>query len=177
MGGTVSKIDRHTFASVQEGKVRLYSKENYQGNIYEIDYGNYTSSMFIKLISPDNVFSLSIPPNTSVMMFCGDIYDYGGKGSVHIVNVTNERADVPMLPLNVQGGVRSLSITKTTNSAVDTKKNIIYSDTDINNVLHDFSSPDENTEHFTSSDTKCYHNLLLMIILLLLMIIVGLLFK
>lgn len=150
MGSDTSKIDRHTITQVQESKVRLYSKENFMGNVYEIDYGNYTSSMFIKMISPDNVFSLAIPPNTSIVMFCGDMYDYGGKGSVHIVNVTNERADVPMLPMNVQGNVRSLSITKTDNGALNTKTN---SDASMNDLLNNFSGPDDNPEYFTENMT------------------------
>lgn len=151
MGADSSKIDRRTFAYVQESKVRLYSKDNFKGNTYEIDYGNYTSAMFIKLISPDNVFSLTVPPNTSIAMFCGDMYDYGGKGSVHIINVTNERADVPMLPLHIQGNVRSLSITKTINNSMG-QVNQTSSVKDMSTIPNDFSGLDANFEYFTQSD-------------------------
>lgn len=111
MGGISSTID-NAYIVTKEGKVRLFSKDNYKGNVYEIDYGNYTSNMFIYKISPDNIFSLTVPPHTSVRMYCGDIYDYGGRGYMDITNVTNERVDVPSLPQNIRGYVRSLSIIK-----------------------------------------------------------------
>jgi hypothetical protein len=93
-------------------KVMLYTKPNLQGDVYVIDYGSYTSTLLIPVISPNNVFSLSIPPYTSVKMYCGDLYDYGGKGSIEITNVTSQKTDVPSLPDNIQGGIRSISINK-----------------------------------------------------------------
>ena len=119
MGGISSTIDRNTPIVTKEGKVRLFSKDSYKGNVYEIDYGNYTSNMFIYKISPDNIFSLTVPPHTSVRMYCGDIYDYGGRGYMDITNVTNERVDVPSLPQNIRGYVRSLSIIKYYNDSMN----------------------------------------------------------
>jgi hypothetical protein len=92
------------------GKVRFYSKDNFQGNIYEIERGNYTSNDFVPRISPDNVFSMAIPPQTYVKIYCGDIYDYGGKGFMHIENVTDQTMRVPLLPEYIEGQVKSVSI-------------------------------------------------------------------
>jgi hypothetical protein len=119
MGGISSTIDKNEPIVTKEGKVRLYSKDDYKGNVYEIDYGNYTSNMFIYKISPDNVFSLTVPPHTSVRMYCCDIYDYGGRGYMDITNITNERVDVPSLPQNIRGYVRSLSIIKYYNDTMN----------------------------------------------------------
>lgn len=91
-------------------KVILYSKPNFLGNAYAINIGDYTSTYFIPQISPDNVFSLSIPPNMSVKLFCGDIYDYGNKGFVHITNVSKDNMSVPSLPQYIAGYIRSISI-------------------------------------------------------------------
>jgi hypothetical protein len=96
--------------AVIRNDVIFYSKPDLYGTMYAVETGDYTSSRFIPQISPDNVFSLSIPANTSVKLFCGDVYDSGGKGFVHITNATNQRSAVPSLPLHIQGNVRSVSI-------------------------------------------------------------------
>ncbi len=117
MGINASTIKSNTID--ESLKVQLYSKDNYEGNIYEIDYGSYTADMFIDQISPDNVFSLKIPPLTTVKLFGGDIYDYGENGSLHITNVYSEIAGVPLLPDHIRGQVRSISITHTDKNSVD----------------------------------------------------------
>jgi hypothetical protein len=92
------------------GKVRFYSKDNFGGNIYEIEKGNYTSNEFITRITPDNIFSITIPPQMYVKMYCGDVYDYGGKGFMHIENATDQVMHVPILPESISGQIRSVSI-------------------------------------------------------------------
>jgi len=106
----LSRVDP-TRAIQQYGKVRFYSKDNLQGNIYEIEPGNYTSIEFANKISPDNVFSLTIPSLTTIKLFAGDLYDYGGKGSMQVTNVSQDRIKVELLPENIRGKVRSISIT------------------------------------------------------------------
>ena len=106
----LSRVDP-TRAIQQSGKVRFYSKDNLQGNIYEIEPGNYTSIEFANKISPDNVFSLTIPSLTTIKLFAGDLYDYGGKGSMQVTNVSQDRIKVELLPENIKGKVRSISIT------------------------------------------------------------------
>lgn len=98
--------------SIYMTKVVLFSKPDLQGNMYLMSLGNYTSTTFIKHISPDNIFSLSIPPETSVKLFCGDMYDYGGKGSTHITNVLKEPITVMRLPQHIQGMIRSVSVSR-----------------------------------------------------------------
>jgi hypothetical protein len=106
----LSRVDP-TRAIQQSGKVRFYSKDNLQGNTYEIEPGNYTSIEFANKISPDNVFSLTIPSLTTIKLFAGDLYDYGGKGSMQVTNVSQDRIKVELLPENIKGKVRSISIT------------------------------------------------------------------
>lgn len=112
MGGVNTKQSTLFGIAVDQPKVKFYSKDNFQGNVYEVAYGNYTSNMFTPKISPDNVFSMTIPPATFVKLYCGDMYDYGGKGFIHITNVTDQDMYVPVLPDILQGNVRSLSIGK-----------------------------------------------------------------
>lgn len=110
---TVYPSDDTSFAMINDharGKVRFYSKDNFRGNIYEIERGNYPSKDFVPRISPDNVFSLTIPPQTYIKIYCGDIYDYGGKGFMHIENVTDQVMHVPSLPEGIEGQVKSVSI-------------------------------------------------------------------
>jgi len=178
MGADISQMNRRTFAYVQENKVRLYSKENFKGNVYEIDYGNYTSAMFIKMITPDNIFSLTIPPNTSVAMFCGDTHDYGGKGSIHIINVTNERTDVPLLPVHVRGSIRSLSITKTIDNSMR-QSSLPTGANDMNNTLNVFSGSNVNLEYFTKLNTQdddkisdAYDFIMIMILIVFVLLII-----
>lgn len=103
---------RFQYNETDEEKVRLYTKLNGQGEVYEIETGNYISDNFISKITPNNIFSMSIPPATTVKLFCGDVYDYGNIGSMHVTNVTRETIIVPELPSHIQGRVRSISITK-----------------------------------------------------------------
>jgi len=120
MGGANTKYDSNTVKldnpsaaldpDRERGKVKFYSKDNFQGNIYEVETGNYTSNDFIPRISPDNVFSMKIPPQTYVKVYGGDIYDYGGRGFMYIENVTDQVMRVPILPEFIQGLVRSVSI-------------------------------------------------------------------
>lgn len=93
-------------------KVRFYSKDNFTGNIYVVDYGNYTVSYFADKISPDSVFSMIIPPLTTVGLFCGEIYDYGGQGAFHVTNITKNKVSIPQFPEHIQGRVKSVSIIK-----------------------------------------------------------------
>lgn len=95
-----------------EEKVRFYSKDNYEGNIYVVDFGNYTVNYFADKISPDSVFSMIIPPLTTVKLFCGEMYDYGGQGAFHVTNITKNKVSVPQFPEHVKGRVKSVSIIK-----------------------------------------------------------------
>ncbi len=93
-------------------KVRFYSKDNFNGNVYVVDYGNYTVSYFADKISPDSVFSMTIPPLTTVKLFCGEMYDYGGQGAFHVTNITKNKVSVPQFPEHVQGRIKSISVIK-----------------------------------------------------------------
>src|SRR5579872_3777967 len=75
-----------TYNLILDTKVIMYSKPYMEGEAFTIDVGNYTSLTLMPQISPNNVFSLSVPPDTAVELFCGDIYDFGGKGSLYIGN-------------------------------------------------------------------------------------------
>lgn len=100
-------------------KVIMYSKPYLQGNAYALAAGNYTSEKFIPQISPDNVFSMSVPAKTTVKLFNGNIYDYGNKGFMHIVNTSQETIPVSTLPQNMQGSVKSVSISNDINDIID----------------------------------------------------------
>jgi len=90
--------------------VQLYSKSNFQGDIFEVEYGNYPSDMFIPAILPNNIFSLTIPPRTTVKLFSGDEYDFGGKGGMSVTNAGQDIMRVDNLPTNIRGQIRSISI-------------------------------------------------------------------
>lgn len=90
--------------------VQLYSKANFQGELFEVDYGNYPSDVFIPSILPSNIFSLTIPPRTTVKLFSGDEYDFGGKGGMSLTNVSGDVMKVDYLPTNIKGQVRSVSV-------------------------------------------------------------------
>lgn len=100
-------------------KVQMFSKDNFEGNIYEINYGNYTSNMFTDKLTPDNVFSLTIPPMTTVKMYSGIMYNYDGIGAVSITNVSSDTMKVPQLPDHIRGNIRSISITRNDSDSVD----------------------------------------------------------
>lgn len=90
--------------------VQLYSKSRFQGELFEVDYGNYPSSAFIPAILPNNVFSLTIPPRTTIKLFAGDEYDFGGKGGISITNAGSDVMRVDTLPDNISGRIRSISV-------------------------------------------------------------------
>jgi hypothetical protein len=90
--------------------VQLYSKANFNGEIFEVDYGNYPSDVFIPSMLPANVFSLTIPPRTTVKLFSGDEYDFGGKGGMSLTNAAEDVMRVESLPTNIRGQVRSISV-------------------------------------------------------------------
>lgn len=140
-----------------ETKVVFFSKPNLSGNMYTIDNGNYTSEKFVKYISPDNVFSMTVPPQTFVKLYCGDMYDDGGKGFYHITNVTNEVAEIPSLPRNIQGNVRSVSIgTQFHEDSYITRIDL---------------SPSPSNEYFNEFEETNNFNFLLILILLILVIV------
>lgn len=164
--------------------VKFYSKTDFQGNIYEIEYGNYTSTNFIDKISPDNIFSLTVPSLTTVKLFCGDIFDYGGKGAFQITNITNSTSSVPQLPDNIQGRVRSAIIVKhndirsVATSVVDSS--ISGNASDANSQSTGMRVADQRTErfteHFTESgidtDTKSHAVYTVLILLMLLIVLI-----
>jgi hypothetical protein len=90
--------------------VQLYSKANFKGEVFEVDYGNYPSDVFIPTVIPSNVFSLTIPPRTTIKLFSGDEYDFGGKGGVSLTNAGPDIMRVDSLPTNVRGQIRSVSV-------------------------------------------------------------------
>lgn len=192
MGGANTKYDsniiKHDDAESalspdrDRGKVRFYSKDNFQGNIYEIEQGNYTSNDFSPRISPDNVFSLTIPSQMYVKLYGGDIFDYGGRGFMYIENVTDHVMHVPTLPENIEGLVRSVSIgvhsdiqtwggtgnmyrydktsNKPSNAPINTSSKV--------DDQFSIYTPSNNIEHFkTNHDSVCYDILLLSIIFIL----------
>jgi hypothetical protein len=187
MGGNISKSDDdiqqvQTVSSILtpqlKGKVRLYSKDNFKGNVYEIDYGNYTSRMFIRKISPDNVFSFIVPSNTSIKLYSGDMYDFGGKGTMHIVNVTNEFIKIPIMPENIRGNVRSLSISYETDiqqintnqiSAMINKPNIT-GDTNSQHMLSTQTNLESFHDIFYDHSRECDYLLYILLIIIILCI-------
>jgi hypothetical protein len=90
--------------------VQLYSKAGFDGKMFEIKHGNYTSDVFVSYLIPSNVFSLTIPPRTTVKLYCGDKYDFGGKGGMSITNTSLDIMRVNTLPQNIAGHIRSISI-------------------------------------------------------------------
>jgi hypothetical protein len=101
--------------SIYETNVILYSKPNMQGTLYLVSNGSYTGDDFNKNIAPDNIFSLSIPPNTKIKLYCGTIYDDGQIGSMEITNVLNEPMYVAELPQQMQGKLQSMIVIKQKN--------------------------------------------------------------
>jgi len=99
----------------KSNKLKLYSKVNLQGNAYLVDYGNYVGQKFTNRLSPDNIFSMEVPPQSTVKLFGGGEYDYGTQGSFHLSNTTGDYAKVNQLPENIQGKVRSMIIMRNTN--------------------------------------------------------------
>jgi hypothetical protein len=99
----------------KNNKLKLYSKVNLQGNAYLVDYGNYVGQNFTNRLSPDNVFSMEVPPQSTVKLFGGAEYDYGTQGSFHLSNTTRDYTRVNQLPENIQGKVRSMIVMQNTN--------------------------------------------------------------
>ena len=160
----------NTISNNPNNLVKLYSKSNFQGNIYEIDYGNYTSINFIDKLSPDNVFSLRVPSQTTIKLFSGDIYDYGGKGAVQITNVTNSTTNVPQLPDNIAGQVRSVIITKYDSSiASNVIDSSVFETKTISNLPPMTIAINEKIEQFASSTN--YDNFIIALIVGLLIIL------
>ena len=126
--------------SIYEKNVVLFSKPNLQGNMYLVSNGSYTSEYLIKKITPDNVFSLSIPPETKVKLFCGNVYDDGHIGSIDITNITKESMYLKELPLHIQGAIKSMIVVKQ-----KSKYN------NINNVVENLNS--DKMEGFDLSDS------------------------
>ena len=98
-------------------KVNLYSKTNFEGNVYAVGYGNYAGADFVNRISPDNVFSLTLPPYSTIKLFCGNSFDNDNIGSTQITNATRQTAKIPFLPEHLQGRIRSLVIERHTDKA------------------------------------------------------------
>jgi len=90
--------------------VHMYSSSNMKGEVFEIDAGNYPSDVFINAVSPYNVFSLTIPPYTTIKLFGGNEYDFGGKGGMSITNTGSDIMRIESLPSNISGQIRSVSI-------------------------------------------------------------------
>lgn len=90
--------------------VQLYSKANFGGEVFEVDYGNYPSDVFIPAILPSNVFSLTVPPRTTIKLFAGNEYNFGGKGGISITNISPDVMRVDSLPTNIRGQIRSVSV-------------------------------------------------------------------
>jgi hypothetical protein len=90
--------------------VQLFSKSKFQGETFEIEYGNYPSDVFIPAILPSNVFSLTVPPRTTIKLFSGDEYDFGGKGGMSLTNASEDVMRVEHLPSSIRGQIRSISI-------------------------------------------------------------------
>lgn len=90
--------------------VQVYTESNREGEIFEIEYGNYTSDVLIPVLSPHNIFSLTLPPKTTVKLYAGDEYNFGGKGGISLTNISDDVMNVDKLPPNVAGQVRSISI-------------------------------------------------------------------
>jgi hypothetical protein len=96
-------------------KVRVYTKETQQGNVYELEGGSYTNEMLRKFMitsmENSNIFSLSLPPKTTITLYSGNDYDLGGKGAVSYTNVTNDVMRVNSLPIPLAGNIHSIDIT------------------------------------------------------------------
>ncbi|VBB17768.1 hypothetical protein YASMINEVIRUS_231 [Yasminevirus sp. GU-2018] len=153
-----------------DDRVILYSMPDLRGNTYAIANGSYTSTSFVDKLSPDNVFSLSIPPETSIKMFCGDIYDYGGKGGMEITNVTNERISVPSLPQNVQGNVRSLVISERKHTDLYTDRQALNTVTKTN--LEYFGTTDSLISSKNSGTSNCVSDYVLWLVSIIVLTIV-----
>ncbi len=94
-------------------KVRAFSEEEKQGTIFEFQYGSYNSNVLIPALGENNnIFAIEVAPNTKATFFGGDMFDYGGKGSMQLVNTTQNTISLNVLPENIAGLVRSISITK-----------------------------------------------------------------
>ena len=134
MGSNTSASVNENVTQTVGSKVRFYSKENYGGNVYEVDYGNYNFKNFGDKLIPDSAYSMMVPPDTTVKVFAGDGFDYGGLGSFHVTNVTQEPVMIPQFPDNIKGKVKSVSISKNTNNAnaksyvIDFTSGITHSD-------------------------------------------------
>lgn len=91
--------------------VQVYTKENFEGQMFEIDYGNYPTEVFIPSINPHNVFSLTVPPRTTIRLFAGDDFVFGGKGGTSFTNAsTDDIMRVKSLPNTISGQIRTVSV-------------------------------------------------------------------
>lgn len=158
-------------------KVRIYSQSNLNGNIYELKYGNYVSDAIVPSMRPDNVHSLTIPPLTSVKLYCGDTYDYGGKGAVIYTNVTNKTVPINSLPDHITNNVRSLSIVKHDPKQLENTIDVsIQSPRDIalshisqrsNNIFNEQFEPTADDNNYSSSYNLCLYIFVAFVIIIL----------
>ena len=146
--------------------VRFFTKANFQGIAYDINHGNYIGRIFHEATSPNNIFSLIIPPHTTVRLFCGETYDYGEKGSMHITNVTDKIVRIPTLPDNIQGNIKSISITNVTN----TQNDISLADSNISTSpdLMNLNSKSVETMENYYEDTSISYDIILLLVLMIL---------
>lgn len=144
----------------RSNNVLVFTEANFNGKVYEIDPGNYTSNIFVNQIYPDNISSIIVPQNMSVKLYAGDIYDYGGKGSYSLSNVTKQRISIAKLPSNIINNVRSISV-----SEISQNNNVSNTDS-----FDQFKLNDELIENF--SDNKYNNSNIRLIILMTLLIII-----
>lgn len=100
--------------SGEQVKVRVYTKNKLQGNVYELDVGSYTNQMlrdfFLTNKENRNIFSLSLPPKTTVTLYSGNDFDLAGKGSISYTNITKDVMRINELPVPIGGNVNSIDV-------------------------------------------------------------------
>lgn len=166
--------DKNSNRSINSGEnkgpfinVQLYSKKDFKGDIFEIDSGNYPSDMFVKALSPNNVFSLTIPPKTNIKLYSGNEYDFGKNGGMSITNTSSDIMKIESLPSNIRGRIKSVSIVNLANinnsfgigdgSFIKTDKADIIA-SDMVNRTKNLSNLNKEyiNENYSNSDTNYY---------------------
>ncbi len=120
--------------NLTEQNVFLFTLTKLRGIKYELSYGNYNNTKLLAKIAPNNIFSLKIPPLTKVRLYGGNSFGYGNIGSIEISNARSNRYMIlDNLPINLEGLIRSISVSRIPDTALIANDSAMSNDSAISN--------------------------------------------
>lgn len=106
----------------------LYSNENFTGQVFNLNIGNYNNVSLFQHTKNNAIFSLRLSPYTKIRMYGGNTFNMDNIGSIVILNPTNKYIDIPSFPSNLAGNIKSISITKINEIEYDASDITVSSD-------------------------------------------------